>query len=754
MRRIALLGTAVLALLALVPARADAWSLEADKVYSSLVAVAPDGTTFAAVRGPRGGGLQLDDTASGATRFVAVDAPVRALAGDGAGGWLVALETTGPVLRRIGPDGRLDPAFASTVTGDVLGLVVSSGTAFVATATSDPSVGPVLRTVDAATGAPRALAPAFDRTIEGIAAADGVVYVSGDFGTVDGVPRAGIAAFDAATLALLPFVPTGLDVFRGGPIAVGPTDVVVSGSFAVGGTDATLVAIDRATGATRALLTSEQDPGVEIRSLAVDGTTLVLGGSFASIRGVTRQGAAALDLPSGSVLPFDPRLTALRGDEVDVTRVAVGNGTVTLTGFFARARGKPRAGAARVDLATGRPTAWAPALLDPTALAVAGDAVLAPLALRKAAGIAAVDADGGLRWLSPVVADSYRLATDGTRVFLGLGGTSVKRRTLLVAAVAADTGAPLWQASLPTPKPKGSGSRPISGYVVSLVPGDGELLVLATFTTGAVYARLDPATGRVLVARSIPSELGLPGPRDRFGNPPRLVPGSLATLAPVGRTVYVGGAARVERLVPGQVRGRAQLVQQTTSTVIALDRRSGRVLGPRLAPVAGWRGVPAPAIIRDLSPTFVSRLLVAGDRIVLVGRFTSVGGKARTSGLAVLSLLSGAVTPFDPKLALNRVGAVRGLAVCGDTLVVTGDFRRAAGQARPEAAAFDLATGSLLPWSPSGPRLGVLRAAGSALVGVTVDGFTLGTIPDLAVSGPCVAAEGGPEASASQVSLR
>lgn len=755
MRRIAQLGAA-LAIAVLAPASASAWTLDAQRVYPGLLAVASDGSAYAAVTGPALAGATLHDTMAGTSLLAQTDAPVAAIAADPDGGWLLALDGAATTLRRLGADGQPDATFASPLTGPVTELAVAGGNAFVADRFRDPSSpDPMLRAVDARTGAVRPWAPVLDGTVLGLAAAGGTVYVAGRFTTVDGQPRPGVAAFDATTLALLPFAPTGLAFPSASRIAAGPTHLVVAGDFEVGPSIATLVAIDRATGAATALLTSDQDGDASIEDVAVEGSTVVVGGRFTTLRGQPRNGAAALDVTTGQLLPWNPWLEP--ADDVRVARVAVANGVVTLVGDFARVRGKARPGAARVSLATGTPTSWAPAGVGPTALGVAGALVLAPSDLRDASGIVGLDAAGRVRWLVPVEATAYRLATDGSRVFVGIGNRSVARRTLLVTAVAADSGAALWQASLRTPRSPGLGSRAIGGSVVSLVPDGSELLVLARFATSRgtyahVVARLDAATGRVLLARAIPTATPFPGPRDANGRPPFLEARTIAALAPHGGRIYLGGALQVTASVRGTVRGRPGIVTRSTSQLVALDRRTGRLLPWRPDALGGWRGFAAEPTIAELTPSEASRLLVVGDRLVVVGRFASVGRARRTSGVAVLSLPSGRVTAVDPRLGLTKAGTVRGIAACGGTLLLTGDFRRAAGQPRPGAAAFDLASGALAPWTGSAPdRLDVLRAAGSTVVATGQrgpGGAALIQVASPPGGAPCVSAEGGPEAPA------
>lgn len=109
----------------------------------------------------------------------------------------------------------------------------------------------------------------------------------------------------------------------------------------------------------------------------------------------------------------------------------------------------------------------------------------------------------------------------------------------------------------------------------------------------------------------------------------------------------------------------------------------------------------------------------------LGGDFTTVGGVAR----AALAHLRADGT-LDPAFSPALVGTVRGLLRRGGTLFATGNFTAVNGQARGGGAAFDIASGALLPWNP---QLQVsATAAGNALTGVGSSIFIGGTFTSVA----------------------
>jgi large repetitive protein len=118
-----------------------------------------------------------------------------------------------------------------------------------------------------------------------------VVYVGGEFNAVDGQPRLHLAAFDAATGALLPWNPS----VRGGPvrsIATAGDVVYVGGSFyKIGDTTVghNLAAISASTGQALAWgsgVGPDIDDTVDALAVSPDGSQVVAGGYFDKVDGL------------------------------------------------------------------------------------------------------------------------------------------------------------------------------------------------------------------------------------------------------------------------------------------------------------------------------------------------------------------------------------------------------------------------------------------------------------------------------------
>ncbi len=96
------------------------------------------------------------------------------------------------------------------------------------------------------------------------------------------------------------------------------------------------------------------NPDGEIRSLALAGQTVYVGGIFKNIGGERRSNVAAVDIGSGRVTDWNP------GTDDFVTSILVLRDRVHLGGSFGIVDGQPRPYLAAVDLGPGRVTGWDP----------------------------------------------------------------------------------------------------------------------------------------------------------------------------------------------------------------------------------------------------------------------------------------------------------------------------------------------------------------------------------------------------------
>jgi hypothetical protein len=200
-------------------------------------------------------------------------------------------------------------------------------------------------------------------TVWTLAYAKGVVYASGDFTSVrppgaaagtGEVARNHLAAFDSTTGALLPFNHNlSAKAYVMVPSADGST-LYVGGDFATidGVSRSRAAAFDSATGN----LTS-WNPRVNgnIRGIALKGSTVYLGGTFTAVTGQTRRNLAAVSATgAGATLPWAP--TA----DLTVYRLAVtpDGSRVIAGGYFSHLNADARRGTGALDPDTGATLAW------------------------------------------------------------------------------------------------------------------------------------------------------------------------------------------------------------------------------------------------------------------------------------------------------------------------------------------------------------------------------------------------------------
>ena len=287
------------------------------------------GGTFTEVGPGMRGASGVVDLAAGKFRggFPDVEGVVYAAVPDGSGGWFV-----GGSFSRVGGASRANAAH-----------------------------------VDAA-GAVSAWDPAPNGAVYDLLVVGGDVVFAGAFSTVAGQPAARIARVSGSSGAL---VWAGALDGLAYALAADPARVYVGGSFTKSGTAAVnkgLVAIEPTTGT----LDPTFAPGganLPVRDLLVVGETLYAAGQFTQIGGIARGRVAAVQLPAGTLLPFNPAANGtVLALGIDGTRLYIG-------GSFSTVAGTARRSLAGVDIVTGAVTALSVSTLygPVNAVAPAGD---------------------------------------------------------------------------------------------------------------------------------------------------------------------------------------------------------------------------------------------------------------------------------------------------------------------------------------------------------------------------------------------
>jgi hypothetical protein len=160
--------------------------------------------------------------------------------------------------------------------------------------------------------------------------------------------------------------------------------------------------------------------------------------------------------------------------------------------------------------------------------------------------------------------------------------------------------------------------------------------------------------------------------REDRGEP---VPGYVKSLAVTNSSVLAGGLF-----------DRANGMSRRS--LVALERSTGR-------PTHFHPFPPAPAVVQE----WVDAIAVRGRMAYVGGYFERIGGRAR-NGLAALDLPTGLAKTWNPKASYNLGASVYAIAVSAGAVYVGGRFSRVGGKARSSLAALDPRTGRALPWNP------------------------------------------------------
>ena len=591
---------------------------------------------------------------------------------------------------------------------------------------------------------------------------DGVVYVTGDFTTLNEagaapVTRRILAAFDATSGALLDWNPVVVTTpGSGSALAVDPVNryLYVGGNWTVfpsgvgpannerlwrytipAGAGSTPVAAPTPMGVTNGV----------VNALVVDGSgNLYAGGSFTTVTGGPTRNRLAAWGADGTLSSWNPNLSSnqvlalhLLGDRLyvggDFSAATIGSGpTVTVNrvaALGAIGSVSPPAGGALSGFAPAPSNAvWAIATDGAGKLWIGG--AFSTIDGSSRVRIAQLDPLTGAP--TPMLSTTggsivYALTYDPARdlIYVGSDGTTVggkdRRR---VGAIRPDTGVALrWD-------PEAD-----SGAVRSIQLLGADRVVLA-----GSFASMGATDRQSLALVAAPDA----GPEDVVNPGVTLDAGAMGTVnatALVGTTLYVVGNFT---WLNGVRRLRAAAIDTTTGAVLPWDPQldntawSVAVSGSRVYiggdfTAAGITSTPRPvarlgsfdAVSAAVDTGFVAGadstvrvLKVAGGRLYAAGTFGSIGGQSRLR-FASLDPVTGSVGTINPQLN----NTVHDIAIDGNLAYLVGTFTAAAGVTRDRFAVWDLGSNTLVntPSVPSFPCCAIAvevdAAAGRIYIG-------------------------------------
>ena len=205
--------------------------------------------------------------------------------------------------------------------------------------------------------------PNADSSVVALNVYGNTVYAGGYFNNIGGAARARIAALDVVTGSSTAWNPGANNQVLA--IQANSSTVYIGGSFTnIGATSHTnIAAIDASTS-----VVSSWEPNADgtVDALVLSGTSLYAGGRFRHIGGQTRGYVAELNTSDGSATSWDASANYNSSWDINkVNAIAVESSTVYIGGRFSSVRGAIRNNIAEVDRITGVPTDWDPNANNP-----------------------------------------------------------------------------------------------------------------------------------------------------------------------------------------------------------------------------------------------------------------------------------------------------------------------------------------------------------------------------------------------------
>jgi hypothetical protein len=277
-----------------------------------------------------------------------------------------------------------------------------------------------LRTGHPTAWSPQVLSSGSGPEVDAIVRSGRIVYVAGDFEHLGGRARHLLGAVDATTGKAASWAPA----VQGDQMLA----LALAGSNVYAGGFQTGSQFDSPGGGLGWNSPPETGDSASVNAIVLGHGAAYFGGSFEVIGGKSRLALAALDPQDGAATAWSPHLMDTGGAEPMVQALALSGSTLLVGGSFASAGGAKRADLASFDLGTGKVTTWAPKtdLLSVYSLAVTPRLVY----VGGDGGIVAVNAKTGtqLAWHPQLTQGSIgftlmqAIAVVGSTVYVGGDG--------------------------------------------------------------------------------------------------------------------------------------------------------------------------------------------------------------------------------------------------------------------------------------------------------------------------------------------
>lgn len=640
--------------------------------------------------------------------FSIIEGRVNVVISDGAGGWYIggrftrlgnrAVQTA---VAHVLADGSVDETWQPGISGDVNDMKLANNIIYVG---GSLFVNNQFRSLVAVgtDGVLTSWSPMSSGSVQTLLVAGDVIYVGGSFTSIDGLARNRLAAIgtDGALLDWDPNVECNVSFCRVYSLAFDGASVYIGGSFAsVSGVvrnNLASVGVDGILSNWNPDVTCTRAP-CYVYSLALNGSTLYAGGSYNRVGGVTRSGLSAIGI-DGVLTDWDPGLGAK--SLKTITSLVIENDTAFVAGYFEYIGGAARSNLAALSLTSANALDWNPGSSGWTAsLALGVNNIFVGGAFNSVGGVqrnrlAAIASDGSLSSWNPDANGSVA-ALDVADDTIYVGGrfsriNGMSRGTL--AAIGTDGVVTSW--------------NPNQGFVVTTgvnqikvflnnvyIGGDFSLVggltrnYLASIGTDGVVTSWDPNPDGQIYELDVMSNVVY-------------VSGAFTTIGGVARNnlaaVLVGGAMTGWDPNPN---GPIYDIEATPSIIYlgGAFTTMGGIARNRLAAVttASTNGV-----LLDWSPSVnggsVSTITSAGSTIYVGGQFSTVDG-TRRNGLASIET-NGVLNAWDPtgNGGGQGGGVYADISTTGSIVYVVGNFSQIGGRPTSNFARFDV-SGTLLP---------------------------------------------------------